>query len=249
MSGIRLFPLFALLAIAAPSLSQARPAVDHFGSKQTFSLFAEYSNDSSHILLGSAEQRKLANFGGAYSLRLLTSRFVDFRYLAELRPVAIESDPVIHETLVQTSPPPAITVGTFKAVPVGACVAGSGSYSYVFQGVTYTTTYTDTCSRQWTWGQGFSPAGIKLNFMPRHRLQPVFTGLGGYLFTTKPIPVADAGSTNFTFEFGAGFEYFTSGKRSVRAEYRYHHISNNYSAPDNPGIDSGVVQITYSFGR
>jgi hypothetical protein len=247
MSSIRLFPLLALLAIAAPSFSQAYPVIEHYGGVNTFSLFAEYSNDSSHILLGSAEQRKLANFGGAYSLRLLTSRFVDFRYLAELRPIAIESDPIVHQTITQIQP----FQGTFSQsfAPIAACHTGTTSYAGVFEGTTYAYTVTDTCSRQWTWGQGFSPAGIKLNFLPRHRLQPVFTGLGGYMFSTKQIPTAGAGSANFTFEFGAGVEYFTSARRSIRAEYRYHHISNAYTAETNPGIDSGVLQITYSFGR
>jgi opacity protein-like surface antigen len=247
MSGTRLLFVLMLLAVPVSSFAQASPAIEHFGRKQTFSLFAEYSNDSSHILLGSAEQRKLANFGGAYSLRLFTSHFVDFRYLAEIRPIMVESDPIVHSTVTYTQPNQ--FTYTVSGAPIFACRTGTNSYSYMIEGVTYASTETDSCGRQWTWGQGFSPAGIKLNFMPRNRLQPVFTGLGGYMFSTKPIPVSDAGSANFTFEFGAGLEYFTTRRGSIRAEYRYHHISNNYTANENPGIDSGLLQITYSFGR
>ena len=100
-----------------------------------------------------------------------------------------------------------------------------------------------------------SPLGLKLNFLPRRRVQPVFTVLTGYVFSTKPIPIAQAGSFNYTFEFGAGLEFFRShepgffGNRALRAEYRYHHISNAYTAASNPGIDNGLLQITYSFGR
>jgi opacity protein-like surface antigen len=123
---------------------------------------------------------------------------------------------------------------------------------------TYTTTVTQTCGgRKWTFGEGMSPVGVQLNFRPHHRIQPVFSGLGGYMFSTEPIPVAGAGSFNFTFELGAGVEFYQSrelssslfGNRSMRVEYRYHHISNHDTADQNPGIDSGTVQITYAFGR
>jgi hypothetical protein len=44
-------------------------------------------------------------------------------------------------------------------------------------------------------------------------------------------------------------ELYRDKTRSIRAEYRYHHISNHGTAEENPGIDNGLVQITYSFGR
>lgn len=248
MTSFRLLILFAALATAAQSFSQARPVAPRFGDVNTFSIFGEYSNDSSHILLGSAEDRKLLNFGVAYSRRLFGTRWLDFRYMAEVRPVVLVGDPLTNETIVRTSPPPTVTV-TGSGVSVQACHSSVNDFNYVYQGVTYSGTVTDTCSRQWTFGQGASPAGIRLNFLPRRRLQPVFTASGGYIFTTKPVPVSDAGSANFTFELGVGLELFRSSKRSVRAEYRYNHISNNYTAYDNPGIDNGVLQVSYSFGR
>jgi hypothetical protein len=248
MTGTRLLILLALLASAAPSFSQAKPVTPRFGAINTFSVFGEYSNDSSHILLGGAEDRKLLNFGAGYSRRLFTTRFMDFRYMAELRPVVLVGDPLTKYTIVQTAPPPTMTFsGTGVTVP--ACHAFTESYSNVYQGVTYAGTETITCSRQWTYGQGLSPAGIKLNFLPRNRIQPVFTASGGYIFTTKPVPVSNAGSANYTFEFGVGLEIFHSATRSLRAEYRYNHISNNYTATENPGIDNGVLQISWSFGR
>lgn len=85
----------------------------------------------------------------------------------------------------------------------------------------------------------------------------MFTALIGYMFSAQHIPVDSAGSFNYTFELGAGVELYHSredsgsllGNRSVRAEYRYHHISNKHTADSNPGIDNGLVQITYAFGR
>ena len=47
----------------------------------------------------------------------------------------------------------------------------------------------------------------------------------------------------------SGFEFYRSAKKSFRVEYRYHHISNDYTADQNPGIDNGLFQVTYAFGR
>jgi len=69
------------------------------------------------------------------------------------------------------------------------------------------------------------------------------------MYSTRPIPVETAGSFNFTFDLGAGLELFRIHSQSIRAEYRYHHISNHFTAYENPGIDSGLVQLTWSFGR
>jgi opacity protein-like surface antigen len=90
---------------------------------------------------------------------------------------------------------------------------------------------------------------MQWNFLPRHTLQPFFTGHGGYMYSTQPIPINIAGSFNFTFDLGAGIELYRSKTRSIRAEYRYHHISNHETAGENPGIDNGLFQITYAFGR
>ena len=63
------------------------------------------------------------------------------------------------------------------------------------------------------------------------------------------VPTVNAGNFNFTFDFGAGIELFRDHTRSMRVEYRYHHISNHNTALANPGIDNGLFQVVYSFGR
>jgi hypothetical protein len=35
----------------------------------------------------------------------------------------------------------------------------------------------------------------------------------------------------------------------VRLEYQLQHYSNDYTASANPGVDSGIFKLTYSFGR
>jgi opacity protein-like surface antigen len=69
------------------------------------------------------------------------------------------------------------------------------------------------------------------------------------MYSTRPIPVGGAGSFNYTFDVGAGVEFYRTRRQSIRAEYRYHHISNHNTAYENPGIDNGVLQLTYTWGR
>ena len=90
--------VFGWLVLAGSLSAQQTEA---FSRKNTWTMFAEYSNTSSHILLGVSRQRKIADFGGAYARRILHSRDSDFSYLAEIRPVLFESDPIeiSHTTL------------------------------------------------------------------------------------------------------------------------------------------------------
>jgi len=249
MRHISLVVLLTLMMSASNAFPQTKPESLYYSRLNTFGLFGEYSNDSSHIVLGKTEQRKLLSFGGSYSRRLLINRIADWQYMAEIRPLMWESDPVVHATTVITSPPS--LAGTYRSdtVPVLACSTISDVFNVVIDGVTYSGSHTETCHRRWTFGEGFAPVGFKFNFLPRHRIQPVFTGLLGYMFSTQPIPVSTAGSFNFTLEAGAGIELYRSRSRSIRAEYRIHHISNKYTAQTNPGIDNGLFQVTYAFGR
>ncbi|HEX5234029.1 MAG TPA: acyloxyacyl hydrolase [Silvibacterium sp.] len=249
MHSFRSVALFALLLSASSAFSQAAPDQPPYTRLNTFGIFGEYSNDSSSILLGTSQNRKLLDFGGFYTRRVLLNHFVDGQYMLELRPIMLESDPLFHETTVVISPPPTSTF-TDDAASSEACHPFSKTFTNVVQGVTFSEAVTITCDRrQWTFGEGLSPFGFKWNFLPRHCLQPVLTTLAGYMFTTKPIPIATAGSWNFTLEAGVGLEFYRSATRSIRVEYLYHHISNNYTAMENPGIDNQMVQITYAFGH
>lgn len=211
-------------------------------------VFGAYSWDSSHMFLGYAQNRMLLDIGVTYSRRLILGRRANWQYNAELLPVSLESDPVVHTVVSQKTP----TVETFVADfrQWGACVPVKEDYSEAgSNGVVFSGTLTLTCTRTWTVGEAFSPVGMQWNFRPRHKIQPVIIGHGGYMYTTRAIPVDYAGSFNFTFDIGAGVEVFRSRTRSIRADYRYHHISNHNTADINPGIDSGLLQVTYAFGR
>jgi opacity protein-like surface antigen len=225
-----------------------------YARRDTISILAAYSNDSSHMLLGQAGGRKLLDFGVGYSRRLLVNHIVDWQYNGEILPVALESDLIGQQVYYQTQP----TVTTSAPEPAGqviSCAVISTPYIIVAPNpaggtTTYAGTRVQSCAgREWNIGEAISPVGFQWNFLPRLRSQPFFIGHGGYMYSTKPIPLAYAGSFNFTFDLGAGVELFRTTSQSIRAEYRYHHISNHSTAQFNPGIDNGLFQITYSFGR
>jgi hypothetical protein len=231
---------------------------DAYSRKNTFSLFVEYSPTSSHILLGAARQRILADFGGAYTRRVVSFWGSDLGYHVELRPVLFESDPVeiTRSTISYTEPPPIDSVTsteTISAAPIGKCQPSSEDT--VFPPIDgeppVTINSTTTCGRQWTFGQVFTPIGFQYSMRTHHRLQPFIVGTLGYMYASRPVPVADAESFNFVFDFGAGLELYRSDhrQRSISAEARYHHFSNRDTAAANPGTDNITYILSYNFGR
>lgn len=241
----------ALLTISTPlaSRAQTRPAVNNYMRTNSYAIIGAYSGDSSHIFLGYAEKRKLVDFGVSYGRRILSNRIVNWQYNGELLPVALESDPMGQEVISQTSP--AVETVILSTGPLVSCAPVSASYSFVDQnGVLFAGTDSLSChGRKWNIGEAMSPVGFEWNFLPRRKTQLFLVGHGGYMYSTQPIPLQFAGSFNFTFDFGAGLEFYRSMTRSVRVEYRVHHISNHGTAQVNPGIDNGLLQVSYVFGH
>jgi opacity protein-like surface antigen len=241
--------LAVLLVLTSAADAQIGEA-NGFGRKNTYSAFLEYSNDSSHIILGGSPDRKFSGLGIQYERRLLANRAFVWRYAAGFRPLVLESDPTATLTVSIIAPPPAITVVEPTAAAL-QCIAGQRTFSGTdpFTGIHYSETVLTRCGRRWTYAQGLSPAGTRINLLPHRRLQPTASFLAGYLLSAKKIPLDSAGSFNFTFEFGAGLEYYQSQSRSLRLEYQIQHFSNAYTAEANPGVDNGLFKLTYSFGR
>lgn len=98
------------------------------------------------------------------------------------------------------------------------------------------------------YGGGAEPIGIQLNFRNHRKFQPFVNATGGFLYFTEQVPVTDSSQYNFTFAFGGGVEIF-SNRHSFVLGYRYHHISNGYTATYNPGIDSQMISVGFSFKR
>jgi hypothetical protein len=238
--------LFLCLGSSIHAQTSELPAISR---RNTFGVYIEYSNDSSHMVMGLAENRKLVALGGSYALRLWRSHVGDLRYIVEARPVLMESDPVTRDAYTDTFVPGGTLTGIQITEPAKAC--RPGTFQQTLQSPSETVYFSDTitCDRRWVFAQGFSPVGLQYGFRPGHRLQPLLTSTAGYIFSTTPIPVANAGSFNFTFDMGVGLEWFRTRSQSIQFEYRYHHISNHFTADANPGIDNGVFKLTYAFGR
>lgn len=215
-----------------------------FTRLNTWSAFTQYSPNSSHIILGYAERRRLVTVGGEYSRRLSSRKWESLYYLVQARPLVLAGDPdlvalksIFSNQVVVRFPSPERVVAISRAlvdVPVGPNLVIVASPVY---------------GRQWTYSAGFNPLGLKLSLAPRRRLQPVLLAAAGFLVSTRDLPVDNSSRFNFSFEFGGGLEWFYKPRRSVRFDYRIHHISNARIGATNPGIDSGLMQITYSFGR
>lgn len=238
------------LSLTGPHASaQDRVEPHGYVRTNTFGVFTGFSNDSSHIVLGLAQHRKLLDIGLEYNRRLHVGGLVNWQYSIEIMPIALEGDPMTRVRVSQTAP--TVATYTYSMAPEVAC--GPVTISYVIEttnGLIYSGTETASCGgRRWTMGEAISPLGFEWNFMPRRRVQPLLTAHGGTMFSHRRIPIAGAASMNFTFAGGAGIEFFLSPSRSVSVEYRVHHISNAGTAMLNPGIDNGVLRFSYCFGR
>jgi hypothetical protein len=104
-----------------------------------------------------------------------------------------------------------------------------------------------TGGREWIYGAGFSPIGVRFDVLPRHRLQPFVDASGGGVWFTRPTPYSDATKFNFMFEAGAGVRYYERHGRALTFGWKFHHISNAYRVDDNPGIDSNMIYTGFSF--
>jgi hypothetical protein len=127
---------------------------------------------------------------------------------------------------------------TFDAIPV----------AFIRQPVSHGI-WEDRTHRESRFGAGLSPLGVQANLRPRSRIQPFTEGNVGFLYFTRPTPYTNNSNFNFTFSLGAGFQAFSNSRRSVSFGYKYHHLSNAYMTPTNPGLDSNVFYIGYSFFR
>jgi opacity protein-like surface antigen len=249
------FALCALTVGAGLFLNGARASAQErigggpYARTNTFGVFTGFSNDSSHIVVGLAERRKLLNIGFEYDRRLHLGGLVDWQYSIDVMPVSLEGDPMTRLVVKQTSPTPATY--TYSMAPEVTCAPMTEPYVVESAGGSIDSgTETASCGgRRWTMGEAISPLGFEWNFLPRHRLQPLLTAHGGTMFSRREIPILGASSLNFTFAGGAGVEYFLSPARSIRVEYRVHHISNAHTAVLNPGIDNGMLRFSFCFGR
>lgn len=97
------------------------------------------------------------------------------------------------------------------------------------------------------YGVGASPAGLKVSFLPRKKVQPFFGIQGGFLYFSKTAVSPQASHFNFTIDGRAGVEFPLSSKKSISFAYMFQHMSNAYIATENPGVDSHMLTLAYRF--
>lgn len=214
-------------------------------------LGAEYSNDSSHIILGQSFNRRFGGLDLTYSRRVGSKTGIAYTWDIEARPLVLLEDPVATTTYSFTinSLPPAVT--TYSNVPVQSrCGSFTSTDTFPVSTVPGVTTETVSvrreCDTRCTYGWGLSPVGQRLNFWPRRTLQPYLLANGGFLVSTRDIPVNDSSRFNFTFTFGTGLQWFKQNGASWAIDYRVQHLSNKKIGDNNPGIDSQTFRLSYS---
>jgi hypothetical protein len=249
---LRWTALCLLMVSAACTVTQAQELGGYYSNRRVFSGFVEYSNDSSHMLLGYADGRKISAIGASMERRSFLANHLSGAWVAEVRPFMTVTDPTMTGFKLNFPQQPAYSgvVSFSSPVPVDQPVTNTPlNVILVTQNWIYAGTATYIGGTRSTYVSAFSPLGYKLSAFPNRRIQPFVTGLGGFAVSPRDIPVFNSSAFNYTFEFGGGVEWFQTHTRSCRFEYRYHHLANGGNTAENPGIDSGVVKVTYSFGR
>lgn len=95
---------------------------------------------------------------------------------------------------------------------------------------------------------GISPFGVELTSRRSRRLALFAATSAGGLYFQQPYPVPESGRFNFTLEYGAGALVRVADTRWIRAGYKYHHLSNAYTARENPGVDGNVWYAGFEWG-
>jgi hypothetical protein len=98
------------------------------------------------------------------------------------------------------------------------------------------------------YGTGANPIGLQANFGPK-KIQPMVNGSLGFLYFDRQMPIIGSSQFNYNITVGFGAQFFPRAGRSFTVGWKYHHLSNNYQAHLNPGIDSGVFYVGFSIFR
>lgn len=98
-----------------------------------------------------------------------------------------------------------------------------------------------------TYGMGSNPVGADVIFLPNGKWQPFVGVHGGLTYFTRNVLSPEGSQFNFLLDGRAGMRYMLSGRRSVSIAYSFQHMSNAFTAVDNPGVDSQMIQLSYNF--
>jgi hypothetical protein len=164
-------------------------------------------------LRGESQKAPVVLFGIRHAWTTKNNPKHRLRYYMDLNPVIIAN--YRQRRLIQTSPTTTTTVGERKTV----------------------------------FGVGFVPLGLQFNWRNSKKIQPYIAGGMGVALFNKKFPdnrsalEPDRIGNRFQImpEFGAGVEIRKSENKSYFVGYKYHHMSNGYTAPLNVGYNTNMV--------
>lgn len=233
-----------VLSCAAARASNAQDT-GSYGGKQSFGFSTSWSGDSSHILIGDSEKRRVWTLGAEYSRIIVRSPHVRLDYEGSILPLYQETDPTVTGTMFTFNGQTFLTPQAPERViyvtsqPVGIAITGKNTTAPIYA----------QFAKEDTYAAAFSPLGARVNALPRWRVQPTLSLDLGFVVSRQDIPIDDSSQFNFLFSFGPGVELFADHQTSWRLEYLYRHMSNGGLGNENPGVDQGVVRVTLSVHR
>lgn len=154
--------------------------------------------------------RHLSLMGLSYCRQLGRDRILSVSYAPEVIPIAVLSQPSIHDFALPRSIP-------------------------------------SLTATQYVYGMGANPLGIEVISRSFQRLRPFVSLQGGFLYFSRNIPSVAAAQFNFVAEGRIGIRIRLSDKRTLAVAYDFHHLSNAFEAKDNPGLDSQMIDVGYTF--
>lgn len=100
---------------------------------------------------------------------------------------------------------------------------------------------------QYVCGLGANPLALELIFRPHGKVQPFLSTHGGFLYFSSNVPSVAAAQFNLVGDGRIGARIRLSEERALSVAYIFHHFSNGFEAKDNPGVDSQMIYVGYTF--
>ena len=90
------------------------------------------------------------------------------------------------------------------------------------------------------YGVGAAPLGLRLETRLGSRVRVYGAAAAGLVYFSRNVPVRDARRLNATAEWGGGAVVGAASGVAAQLGFKYHHLSNAYTAARNPGVDGRV---------
>jgi hypothetical protein len=96
------------------------------------------------------------------------------------------------------------------------------------------------------YGSGVSPVGFQWDLMPLRRVQPFFSGDGGFIYFADRVLSPQGSQFMYTIDYGTGLNIFHHKNQAITIGYRYQHLSNANISLHNPGTDANTFYVGVS---